>query len=500
MKKLICAVTVLAVSSVQADTIFVDDDAPFGGDGLSWNTAYQFLQDALANAVAGTEIRVAQGVYLPDQDEAGNVTPGDRQATFQLVGGVALRGGYAGLGAVNPDERNVDGYPSILSGDLQADDQPGFTNYDDNACHVATGTFVGRTAVLDGFTVRAGSGEGSGCSAQGAGLYLKNAHPIVRDCVFAENLTTGQGGGLYNESSSPDVLQCRFVGNQAGAGGGLYCKWASPEIVDCIFVDNAAVGNSSGGMGGGAMVATLDSAPRMVNCLVIANTAATGGAIYCCCGSNTTVINSTFVANQATDVGGAIAVCCTGVLNLTNSILWQNVSELGNELAVVIGPNDIAATVSVSHCDVEGDMPLVYVEAPSELNWLAGNIDVDPAFMNGLLNVRLSPNSPCLDAGDNTAVPQGIDTDLDGNPRFVDDPETPDSGNGVPPIVDMGAYEFQPTLCPWDCADNDGIVSLTDFLQVIVEWNMVGSPCDVDGGGVGISDFLGLLANWGPCP
>ncbi len=24
--------------------------------------------------------------------------------------------------------------------------------------------------------------------------------------------------------------------------------------------------------------------------------------------------------------------------------------------------------------------------------------------------------------------------------------------------------------------------------------------CDFDGGGVGITDFLTLLANWGPCP
>ncbi len=50
MNKLICAVTLLAVSSAQADTIFVDDDAPLGGDGLSWATAYRFLQDALDTA------------------------------------------------------------------------------------------------------------------------------------------------------------------------------------------------------------------------------------------------------------------------------------------------------------------------------------------------------------------------------------------------------------------------------------------------------------------
>ncbi len=36
--------------------------------------------------------------------------------------------------------------------------------------------------------------------------------------------------------------------------------------------------------------------------------------------------------------------------------------------------------------------------------------------------------------------------DLNGNPRFVDDPFTPDTGNGQPPLVDMGAYEFQEPL------------------------------------------------------
>ncbi len=68
MKNLICAVTVLAVSTAQADTIYVDDDAPLDGNGLNWDTAYPFLQDAIANAVGGTEVRVAQGTHKADQD------------------------------------------------------------------------------------------------------------------------------------------------------------------------------------------------------------------------------------------------------------------------------------------------------------------------------------------------------------------------------------------------------------------------------------------------
>ena len=77
--------------SVNGQTVIhVDDDAPVGGDGMSWATAYAHLQDALADATPGDEIRVAEGIYTPDQDEAGIVTPGDRLATFQLKSGVAL--------------------------------------------------------------------------------------------------------------------------------------------------------------------------------------------------------------------------------------------------------------------------------------------------------------------------------------------------------------------------------------------------------------------------
>ena len=54
--------------------------------------------------------------------------------------------------------------------------------------------------------------------------------------------------------------------------------------------------------------------------------------------------------------------------------------------------------------------------------------------------------------------------------------------------------------CPWDCADGNGDVDIVDFLQLLAEWDMVGSPCDFDGSGVGITDFLKLLGAWGPCP
>jgi hypothetical protein len=59
---------------------------------------------------------------------------------------------------------------------------------------------------------------------------------------------------------------------------------------------------------------------------------------------------------------------------------------------------------------------------------------------------------------------------------------------------------FEHLFCPWDCANGDGVVGINDLLAVLAQWGQIGSSCDFDGDGVGISDFLDLLAHKGPCP
>ncbi len=55
--------------------------------------------------------------------------------------------------------------------------------------------------------------------------------------------------------------------------------------------------------------------------------------------------------------------------------------------------------------------------------------------------------------------------------------------------------------CPWDTT-GDGVVGITDFLNLLAAWGPnPGHPSDFDGDDiVGINDFLELLANWGFCP
>ena len=121
---------------------------------------------------------------------------------------------------------------------------------------------------------------------------------------------------------------------------------------------------------------------------------------------------------------------------LTNCILWGNTAPTGAQIY-----NDGTSSATVSYCDVQG-------------GWAGtGNINANPLFVDAdgpdnIVgteddNLRLSSGSPCIDAGDNNAVPGGIVTDLDGLSRFFNDPATSDTGNGTPPIVDMGAYEYQ---------------------------------------------------------
>jgi hypothetical protein len=69
-------------------------------------------------------------------------------------------------------------------------------------------------------------------------------------------------------------------------------------------------------------------------------------------------------------------------------------------------------------------------------------------------------------------------------------------------IDDVEVWGVPPTApCPGDI-DGDGDVGVTDFLALLAAWGPnAGHPADLDGDGeVGVTDFLALLAAWGPCP
>jgi hypothetical protein len=241
----------------------------------------------------------------------------------------------------------------------------------------------------------------------GGGIYCNVCTgQIITGCVFTGNSTSDDGGGLETHYCSITVERCSFIGNSAPFGGGMLSKSGSSIIRNCLFWDNKA-------SGGGAL------------------TTEQGGGIEFA-SSLDEVVNCTFIGNSAPGYwgGGAIiAIDNSCSITLTNSIFWGNTATRGPQITLQGG-----ASMKLSHCEVQGGEVDIFVDSGCTLDWDdATNINTDPMFVDaGSGDCHLLAGSPCIDAGDNSAV-AGVPTDLDGNPRIVNS------------IVDMGAYEAPST-------------------------------------------------------
>src|SRR5262245_25933768 len=243
MVVLMCAWLLAAASAIASSSggaLYVDDDAPGGGDGTSWATAFIDLQDALDNAAQPasgvTEIRVGQGRYVP----SARTDPADpRSATFKLLNGLTLRGGYAGVGADDPDANDPEKYESVLSGDINGDDGPNFVNNGENAYHVVTALETDSSAEINGCSIRDGNANQS-TEDGGGGLRVTSANPLIQTCYFLRN--SGQQGGAVSCGllSVPIIDNCRFEINKAEFGGALFAGNSDPIITQCTFRKNVA--------------------------------------------------------------------------------------------------------------------------------------------------------------------------------------------------------------------------------------------------------------------
>ena len=258
------------------------------------------------------------------------------------------------------------------------------------------------------------------------------------DCTFTTNRATLRGGAIWYRDSDGLVFErCLFDQNDSVLGGGAVYEAAPVEIqmvsratyVSCRFTSNRAGGN-----GGGFHAFAGDSS--LTNCLFVGNTTlGDGGALWI--GGSTTspvsVTNCTLSQNiagfgQDSGRGGGIFVGEVASLTLINSIVWGNQAPQALTVDQQITADGIASvTFSCVQDDIAGDSAVPFGGATN------GNIDLNPDFADA--DLRLCAGSPCVDAGDDSAVSPGNTTDLDRRPRIVDDDLL------GPRDVDMGAYE-----------------------------------------------------------
>ncbi len=285
----------------------------------------------------------------------------------------------------------------------------------------------GPLAVIEGFTVKNGSG-----SSGGAAFLHHDADATFVNCVFTGN-SSSRGGAIYAETTaSATFIDCVIRGNTALYGGGVCLSDASdPTFLNCDISANVASID-----GGGVFVQTFGTTPRLVNCTVTGNSAGgAGGGIFVAAGP-ATITNCTIADNVAAGRGGGFACQGPSTPTITNCILWDDGAPIGSEIALLDDPNLGGTTLTLRFSDFEGGAAAVLVDPGSTLNLGAGNLDVDPRFVDSAAsNYQLSPSSPCIDAGNNADVPAEAANDPLGTPRILDGDS---DGNAV---VDMGAFE-----------------------------------------------------------
>ncbi|MBN1317438.1 MAG: hypothetical protein JXA42_18295, partial [Anaerolineales bacterium] len=458
------------------------------GDCNDWANVCT-LQTALGNAISGDQIWVQAGLHKPGAA---------RSDSFVMKSGVEIYGGFAG-GELDLSERDWEANLTVLSGDIDNNDVTnasgvvtGYQNVNgDNSYHVVTaGSDVTATARLDGFVITAGLANGSSPDYNGGGMFNDNSSPTLTNLVLIGNKATGSGGGMFNKNgSNPFLTDSTLERNYASTGGGIYSEASSGELTNVTFTGNVAADQGGG-------LYNMMSDPTLNDVSFYENSANYGGGLYNAYYSNPSIINTSFIANIAIFDGGGMYnlyadpiltnVALTGnsagvggggikndrsnpsLVNVTivgntaqygggirnegdtstlvNTILWGNSASLiGDQIYTGYGAPDIYySLIQGSGGSGSGWEDSLGVDG-------GGNIDANPLFVdaNGADNVygtddddlRMYSGSPAIDAGDNFALPGGILTDLNGSARFIDDPHTPDTGNGAAPFVDMGAYE-----------------------------------------------------------
>lgn len=237
----------------------------------------------------------------------------------------------------------------------------------------------------------------------------------ISACDFLLNHATHRGGAMFMTAGNPLIARCSFLGNSAAQGGAhAYETWEFGAASAGPITSSTFVGNGASSAGGAVFQADDVLVP-------VVNDELSSHYVNCTFADNGAPSGRTFASSSAADPTSA---------TFDNCILFDGGDEVWS---------DDGSTVTITYSDVEGGYPGI------------GNIDTDPLFVldpntagNGLGDLRLLADSPCIDAGDNARFQSWAGNfDLDGLPRFVDDACAADTGSGTPPIIDMGAYEYR---------------------------------------------------------
>ncbi len=380
--------------------IYVNDDAPGLDNGTSWLDAFTSLDEALFYATHGQQVWVAAGRYVPVTFNPAYTQTSIVQATFSLVDGVALYGGFSGT-ETQLSERDWEANLTLLSGDLDDDDitnasgiitqtgiltvTPGVTPTiritGTNSLHVVTVYNAGTGTVLDGFTITGGVAylpyQGLPCVGCGGGLSIENSNVTLANLHLIGNYALW-GGGLFAYNSTLSLSNLHFENNEANLyGGGLYAQAATLALDGSVFTGNAVLfdggglaliessalldevelnANRAGDLGGGLY--SEQSALVMDDTIVVSNTAYSGGGVYMDgtpdARQSLEVVNTTFEYNTAVYLGGGLMITNTQSAYLASLSFNANTAEWGGGLYQDGSSTTLESSIFVNNTATQG--------------------------------------------------------------------------------------------------------------------------------------------------
>lgn len=424
------------------DIIYVDQNAPGLNTGLSWQHAYWDLQDALARVRAGcgSQIRVAAGTYKPTQN------PEDTTATFDLVSGVPIYGGFPTGGG----ERRWMTNETILDGQISGSFRVSYVVTADG----------NEDVTLDGFTIR-GSCQG------GAGIYLNYANNVAIDnCKLKENY----GYGIICTYSSPVITNSTFDGNNittyaisAGSsdvrlancivkkhtGYGIDFEYSNIEINRSLIERNSYDG----------IHCYTGSTLTLTNSVIRFNGDYYPGysGVYLEDASSATIKNNWIHNNGTGSYGDGIIIGNLEVTPIEPAIIRNN--TIVNNARYGICRCWPAPEPNISNCIIWGNETGQLYDCSADYSCIQNgtndnnDINTPPLFYdpNDSNNLHIASNSPCIDKGNPDGNYIG-ETDIDGGERIFD------GDSNSTEIVDIGADEFY-----W-------IVNFVDFAGLANAW------------------------------
>ncbi|HWT01914.1 MAG TPA: Ig-like domain-containing protein, partial [Pyrinomonadaceae bacterium] len=363
--------------------------------------------------------------------QEGNSSPSDDVITFDA----ALNGGSIQLGSALPDLGDNAG-----SGNLTITG-PGATlltvERNDTAQFRIFRVPSGKTADISGLTLKGGDSD------TGGGAVLNEGTATLAGVVVTENRTDTLGGGIRNNGTMTLTRSTVHDNSSVSFGGGVFNS-GNLTVTESTIDDNSA-------LGGGGINSTGPGAVLTVSNSTISDNRATGdGGGIRNVTTAATLTNVTVTENRAdndgngTGTGGGIHRV-SGTFILRNTIVAGNYNDPSpSNVADDISGTMAAASSFNNLIGAGGAGTLVHGVNNNQVG--VTNPRLGPLTNNGgpTRTHALRPNSPALDAGDNTlATNAGLTNDQRGPAfnRFVDSTDA-----DAIATVDIGAYEAQVTV------------------------------------------------------